>query len=108
MMDVMCLENCVRRVQQQYMFSTFSAELQNIKNQLCRHTGKKDREELPLGLSNDGEERRSGRGCSLSFVQFDVKSYVVNLMLSLLLFSRTDLAEVYATYTIYQRCCIDP
>ena len=39
---------------------SLTAELQNIKNQLCLHTGKKDREELPLGLSNDSEERRSG------------------------------------------------
>ncbi|CAB4025646.1 Hypothetical predicted protein [Paramuricea clavata] len=41
------------------MLDDLEAELQNIRNQLCRHSGKTVREELPLGLSNDNEGRRS-------------------------------------------------
>ncbi|XP_028407999.1 sarcolemmal membrane-associated protein-like [Dendronephthya gigantea] len=41
------------------MLDDLEAELQNIKNQLCRYSGKPDREELPLGHSNDNEGRRS-------------------------------------------------
>ena len=56
--EQICLENCVELLM--CFLPSLTAELQNIKNQLCRQTGKKDREELPLGLSNDREERRSG------------------------------------------------
>ncbi len=56
------------------MISSFVAELQNIKNKLCHHSGKTEREELPLAVSNDDEGRRSGMSfSSLSLVVFSFR-----------------------------------
>ena len=51
-----------------------SAELQNIKNQLCRHRGKTDGEDLPFALPSDDEERRSGMCVAVLFFTTMTKS----------------------------------